>query len=225
MNCYTNGCYFNESCEESNRNPWADPAMWWMLGGIVLTAILASVVSIPSRLMNYDKSADSVLKHDFFLPLPEWTIPLLWLGIYITYFLGTYLTWRKISADCDKSESQKDKDKGLLSLVYVIILVLMVMWSFSFLGAQQPHFAVLVTVALIAAVVWQLVLMAGYGVTGAWYLVLPLGVYLALIALPLTMSSVWGTGNTHAMGMNKSMLNKVGRGGSSLFSDLKSLAI
>lgn len=225
MSCYSNGCYVNGCADESLPNPWADPAMWWMLGGIVLTAILASVVSIPSRLMKFDASADSIIKHEFFIPLPEWTIPILWLGIYITYFLGTYLTWRKIGADCDKSDSDKDKDRGLLSLVYVIILVLMVMWSFSYLGAQQPHFAILVTLGMIGAVVWQLVLMSRYGVTGAWYLVIPLAVYLFFIALPLTVSSVWGSGNSHAMGMNKSMLRKVGSGGGSLFSDLKGLAV
>lgn len=230
MSCYSNTCCMTNGLSDSDslENPWKDPAMWWMLGGIVLASVLSSLVSIPANLSKWDKRVDTAIDKEFWIPLPEWTIPLLWVGIYITYFFGSYLTLRRIKSDCEKSQSDKDKDTGLLWLIYVIVLALMVLWSFSYLGAKQPHLAILFTLGLIAAVIWQLVLSSRYGVTGAWYLVLPLLVYVSLIALPLTVSSAWATGKPEYSHHNKSMvhhkLGKFGEAPSTLFSSLKNLA-
>jgi len=218
-------CYGDE--ESRNKPVYKDGTFWTMLSVAVVSAIVASLGAVPWRATKYAGNAFKLLdKELFFVPIPEWIMPFLYLAIYVTYFLATYLMYRKINANTDISAERRNKAKSYLWLLFIIVMVAKPLWSFTYLGMGEAGFAFLFAFALIAAVTLQAVLTGqeswGGSLKGAWYLVVPMLVYLAFVAVPLNILSAF-TKSGKSRFKNRSVAAK--KGSSSGFtSSLNSLA-
>lgn len=221
MNNFIAYCYGDESSR--NKPVYKDGTFWTMLGVAVASAIVASLAAIPQNASGFKNKAFKLLdKEVFFLPVPEWIMPFIYLAVYVTYFLATYLMYRKINANTDISAERRNDAKSYLWLLYIIVMVAKPLWSFTLLGMGEPLFALLFAGVLVAAVACQAVLTGheswGGKLEGAWYLIIPKIVYLAAIAGPLTAIAAFGKGGKSKL-KNRSVTSR----GSSGLSSLNSL--
>lgn len=204
MQSLYNLCCGSDSASDESRNKpvYKDGTFWTMLGVLIAAMILTSLVAVSSKLMKYDERADSILKRGlFFIPVPEWTIPIIWLGLYVLYFLATYLTFRKINANTCITPDQRRKSKSYMWMLYIVFLSANFLWSWTYLGMGEHMIAFVFLAAVIAALVCQMVLAGnkkwGGEVKGAWFMFLPFVIYLGLIALPLNFSSAFFSDGKH----------------------------
>lgn len=183
----------DECCsDDNNRNPWADAAMWWMLVAIVFAIIMSSVSAIPRNIMKYDQAfaKEAQELHIPFLKY-KWAAPLFTLGAYITYFLSTYLVYRRIEAMCEWSDSRKNTTKSMLSLIYIVNLVLLVLATWALLGTGAPYVALLFVCGLVAANIWQLIYTTRITTVGAYWLIIPFVVMNCLFTFPITVAGIF----------------------------------
>ena len=190
MQSFYSFCYGTDDEEGRNKPVYKDGTFWTMLGVIVAAVILTSIVANMGHNMTYRGWASSMLKSElFFLPLPMWLMPIVWLGLYALYFLGVYLMYRRINANCEICPERRNKSKSYMWLLYIVFLTSNFLWAWALFGAAQPMVAMVFLGFMIAAIVCQLVLTGktswGGAPNGAWYFLWAMAAYLFLIALPL----------------------------------------
>lgn len=190
MQSFYSFCYGTDDEEGRNKPVYKDGTFWTMLGVIVAAVILTSIVANMGHNMTYRGWASSILKSElFFLPLPMWLMPIVWLGLYALYFLGVYLMYRRINANCEICSERRNKSKSYMWLLYIVFLTSNFLWAWALFGAAQPMVAMVFLGFMIAAIVCQLVLTGktswGGAPNGAWYFLWAMAAYLFLIALPL----------------------------------------
>lgn len=189
--------FFCGGDDERSRNKpvYRDGTFWTMLGTIIAAALLSSLVAGKSRLMRWDRSIARELRHDlFFIPVPEWVVPIFALGVYVTYFLATYLMFRRINQSSDISTDRRNKAKSYMWLLFLVVLVSHFLWSWAYLGEGEPMLGLVFLMAMIAAFIVQVVMCAqsswGGAMKGSWWLFIGMFLYFFL-ALPLNFSSVF----------------------------------
>lgn len=185
----------DDSDESRNKPVYKDGTFWTMLAAVVIAAVMSSLVAGKARLIQWDKSLDKELKDDlFFIPVPEWVIPLLALGVYITYFLATYLMFRRINASTHISTDRRNKSKSYMWLLYLVVLISHFLWSWAYLGEGEPLLGLVFMMAMIAAFAVQVILASqkswGGAMNGAWWLFIGMFIYL-LLGLPINFSSAF----------------------------------
>lgn len=225
---FLNWCYGDES--RSNAPAYKDGTFWTMLAAMAISLILASVVAVPSRLTRFESRAGALIdKELFFIPVPEWIIPVFFLAMHVTLFLGVYLTYRNINANTNISAERRNKSKSYMWLLYLVTLVSNFLWVWAYLGAGEPAIGFVFLGAMTAAVVCILVLAGsenwGGNMNGSWWLLWPTAAYLILVAMPLNfMTAFMSNGKNKTK--NKSMRDKPGSSSKSSFlgSTLSSLA-
>lgn len=188
-------CCGDDSDESRNKPVYKDGTFWTMLGVLVASMVLSSLVAGASKLAKFDASIDKEINRDlFFIPVPEWVVPLLWLGVYITYFLATYFMFRRINNNLNISADRRNKSKSYLWLLYIVVLVSNFLWSWSYLGVGESMVGFVFLATLLAAFVCQLCLCGqaswGGAMNGAWWLYIGMFLYLFL-AVPLNFSSAF----------------------------------
>lgn len=226
MQSFISYCYGDE--ESRNQPVYKDGTFWTMLGVMVLTVVLSSIVAVPNRLTKYEHREGALIdKELFFLPVPEWVVPLFHLAVYVTYFLGVYLMYRRINDNDEISSDKRNKSKSYMWLLYIVVLSTNFLWTWTYLGSGEPVIAFVFLIALSAAVICQILLAGSKGwggdVNGAWWLLWPMVVYLLLVAIPLNFSTAFMS-NGKSEKSNKSMRKKGGSSGNPLKSLSKSLS-
>ena len=186
------GCDGDES---RNKPVYMDGTFWTMLGVTVAAAVLSSLVAGESRLIRWDSRMKGEMRRDlFFIALPEWVMPLLAVGVYVTYFLATYLMFRRINASTSISTDRRNKAKSYMWLLFLVVLVSHFLWSWAYLGEGEPVLGLIFMLAMIAAFIVQVVMCAqhswGGAMNGSWWLFLGMFLYFFL-ALPLNVSSAF----------------------------------
>ena len=230
MQSFYSFCCGADDEESRNKPVYKDGTFWTMLGVLVAAMVLTSLVSASGALMKYDKSADADLKRDlFFIPVPEWVIPLVWFGIYVLYFLGVYLMYRRINQNTDISADKRNRSKSYMWLLYIVVLVSNFLWSWAYLGAGEHTVAFLFLATMLAAVICQIVLTGSKGwggsPTGAWWFFWPMIAYFALVAVPINFSSAFMSNGKHEE-YNRTIRKSKGFNPlKSISKDLSSLAI
>lgn len=227
MQSFISYCYGDESSR--NKPVYKDGTFWTMLGVTVASMVVASAAALPSRLARYSSRANSLFdKEIFFISVPEWVLPLLYLAVYVCTFLAVYFIYRRINANTDISYDRRNKAKSYTWLLFIIMMVANPLWSWTYLGMGEPLFAFLFLSVLIAALVCLMVMHGmdkwGGKIVGAWYLYLAPVIYFVAIALPLNFQSAFtkdGKSKFKNRSQRKSTNN---RSNSSIFSGLSGLA-
>ena len=187
-------CFGNESTR--NCPIYKDGTFWTMLGVAVVSAIASTMATVPWRAARFNKNAGALFdKELFFVSLPQWLMPVLYVVVYVCYFLGTYLMYRKINNNTDISAEKRNKSKSYLWLLFLTVMVAKPLWSFAYLTMGEPLVGFLFLAVIVAALLCQAVLTGsdewGGGMHGPWYLILPFFAFGAFVALPLGFSSAF----------------------------------
>ncbi len=222
-------CCGDDSEESRNKPVYKDGTFWTMLGTLVAYMVVTSVVAGSSRLIKWDRALDRELNRDlFFIPVPEWIIPLFALGVYATFFLATYLMFRRVNNNTCISADRRNKAKSYIWLLYLVVLSAHFLWSWAYLGAGESVVGLAFMAAMIAAFVCLVCLTGqtswGGAASGSWWLYAGMLFYFVL-AVPINISSAFWSNGRH-----ENYNRTIRKGGSlnpfkSLSRDLNSLAL
>lgn len=182
--------------QRDNRPAYADGTFWTMLVAAIVGLVLSSIVAIPTKLTKFEQKAGALInKEFFFLPIPEWVLPFLFLAIHVTLFLGVYLSFRKVNVADNISSDRRRQAKSYIWLLYLLIIAFKFLWSWCYFSAGEATIALLFAGCLVAAVTLLLILTGnkewGGEVRGSWFLIWPTAIYLLLVAAPLNFSTVF----------------------------------